>query len=496
MSRLACVELPSMPLQLLLRAHPEWRGLPAAVVSEDRPGGRILWVNEQAHKRGVLRGMRSAEGLSLARELRAGEVAQSAIDAATAQVCECLWRFTPDVEPAPPPDAGTFWLNAAGFSHGYVFPSLGEWAQALHAALLELGFVAATVVVGYTRFGTAALAKAYRGPVVFPSELDEHEATLAVPLARLGMEPKARDALAVLGVHTVGALLDLPHEGLLKRFGPAVQALHRAATGALRVPLAPAEPPEPIVDGLILDNPDSDATRLMFFVKQRLPGLLSRLAARFEALQSLSLSLVLAQAAGTVEAEVRPAEPTLDEVQLMDLVRLRLERVTLDAGVVEVGLTVTGIRATTEQLRLFLAECPRRDLRAGDRALARLRAELGEDAVTVARLRDAHLPEASFAFEPLAHLVRPAPTRTGPRTLVRRLRKTPEPLPESPRPRHGDGAVLALLGPYVLSGGWWGNAEMHDVERQYHFAETLAGDLLWLYYDRRTRAWFQHGQVE
>ena len=49
------------------------------------------------------------------------------------------------------------------------------------------------------------------------------------------------------------------------------------------------------------------------------------------------------------------------------------------------------------------------------------------------------------------------------RTLVRRLRLPPAPLPH--RPRHeedgwqlrgrGDAAVDSLLGPYVLSGGWW-----------------------------------------
>jgi protein ImuB len=52
--------------------------------------------------------------------------------------------------------------------------------------------------------------------------------------------------------------------------------------------------------------------------------------------------------------------------------------------------------------------------------------------------------------------------------------------------------VIRVLGPYVISGGWWAG----DVHREYHFAETRRGDLLWVFYDRRRRRWFHHGRVE
>jgi len=34
------------------------------------------------------------------------------------------------------------------------------------------------------------------------------------------------------------------------------------------------------------------------------------------------------------------------------------------------------------------------------------------------------------------------------------------------------------------------------VRREYHFAETQRGELLWIYYDRTRRRWFLHGRVE
>ncbi|MFB3820091.1 MAG: DNA polymerase Y family protein, partial [Candidatus Methylomirabilales bacterium] len=71
MDRLACIDLPAFPLQLLLQDHPEWRGLPAAVVAEDKPQAALLWVNEHARRAGILPGQRYAAALSLALDLRA-----------------------------------------------------------------------------------------------------------------------------------------------------------------------------------------------------------------------------------------------------------------------------------------------------------------------------------------------------------------------------------------------------------------------------------------
>ena len=73
--RLACVDLPAFPLQLLLRRHPDWVAQPVAVVAEDKPQGLVLWVNEKARQLGVLPGLRYAAALSLAGGLRAGAVA-------------------------------------------------------------------------------------------------------------------------------------------------------------------------------------------------------------------------------------------------------------------------------------------------------------------------------------------------------------------------------------------------------------------------------------
>ena len=74
MSRIACIDVPALPLQVLLQREPSWRRHPVAVVDRDEPQGRILWVNEAARQARILPGRRYAEGLSLSAELRAASV--------------------------------------------------------------------------------------------------------------------------------------------------------------------------------------------------------------------------------------------------------------------------------------------------------------------------------------------------------------------------------------------------------------------------------------
>ena len=117
------------------------------------------------------------------------------------------------------------------------------------------------------------------------------------------------------------------------------------------------------------------------------------------------------------------------------------------------------------------------------------------------RCEQGHLPEARFAFEPIEALPEPRPGPAAERILVRRIYPRPIPLTPLPRQMRNDGwaprdpeqgPVGLMFGPYVVSGGWW----RQEIHREYRFAETRRGDLLWVYYDRRRRRWFQHGEVE
>jgi protein ImuB len=495
MDRMACVDLPALPLQLLLKRHPDWHVRPAAVVDCDKPQGLVLWANERARALRVLPGMRYAAALTLAGDLRATVVPTSEIHKAVASVAKRLERFTPGVEPSED-EPGVFWLDASGLER--LYDSLARWGDGIRGDLKQAGF-RATVAVGFSRFATYAVARSKRGVVVFRDRSEERAVTQRVPLNRLGLEPAVRDALHKLGVHTVGRFVGLPPDGLDRRFGPDVGRVHRQATEALRVPLQPRRQQPPATERAHLDHSETNVARMLKTIERLLHSLIATVKGRCQRVAGLHVGFRFERLGDHIE-RVRPAAPTLDANQLLELIRLRLEALRkLPDGVIEIVLLAESAAATKEQKQMF-AERPRRDLGAANRALARVRAELGDDVVLHARLRDGHLPEGRFTWETLDRITASRPRDADTGQLVRRIYARPIPLPSRPRQEpdgwmlHGleQGPVVRVHGPYVVSGGWWNR----PVRREYHFAETQKGEMLWVYYDRPRRRWFLHGRVE
>jgi protein ImuB len=368
--------------------------------------------------------------------------------------------------------------------------------------------------------------------------------------------------LAKLGVYHVGALMALPETGLRKHFGAEIERLVQAAKGTREVPLQNTAEETPLVETVRLDEAESDCERLLFIVKRALQPLLLKLAKAGEALARLELHLQLEKRARESTSEVlretiAPHEPMLEIAPLMELVRLKLMALLAPCEGKSVGavlsLALRAIPAPANQAQLVLfAETPKRDLRAAERAFARLRAEFGPNAVVCAAEREGHLPEARFAWQPLSQVTTPAPKKAGfpasvsavlasqsPRlvlvssaeqsvqshvsqtpklTLVTEANSAaskpppvevteytvrrffPQAIALGSRKDPNDGwliaglelgAVTKLLGPYIQSGNWWRT----EVQRDYYFAEVKRGDQLWVYFDHNTRSFFLAGTL-
>ncbi|HET9626821.1 MAG TPA: DNA polymerase Y family protein [Kofleriaceae bacterium] len=505
--RIACLDLPAFPLQLVWNAEPTWRDAPVVVIDHDRPQGQVLHACERARAAGVLVGQRYAYALSLCRDLRARVVAAPQITAAIEDLRALLHQFSPRVEPGEP---GTFWLDGDGLAR--VFREAGDhagqaggaWGKVIALAIAQRGFHGA-VVVGFSRFATYAIARATRRGGVTVLRSADHERTMAdqVPLTRLDLDPTLRAQLAQLGVTAVGALVRLPGSGVLERFGREAFRLHQLAAGEAWDPIA-AQPPPAIPDErVVLDDDETDVERIMFALKPPIDRVLERLAGQHRALTALHVELALKHAVGHVELRadtIRPAAPTLDGRALLRLVHLRLTGAPPSAPINALRVWADDAPATREQLALF-AHKPRRDLRAADEAVARLRAELGDAAVVHAVLRDGHLPEAQFAWQPVHQVVAAQPTPRRVRPLVRRILAQPRRLPIDGRgPRDEEwlhvrlarGALRRVRGPYVVSGGWWAQDE---VARAYHLVDLPHGERLWVFFDRKRKRWRWQGAV-
>jgi protein ImuB len=334
---------------------------------------------------------------------------------------------------------------------------------------------------------------------VLKNPREERSAAQQISIGCLALEPSTRDLLEKLGVKTVGEFVNLPSSGVAGRFGPGAYHLHRLASGELNLPLQPEYPQPPDIQRLILDHAEIDIGRIMTVMQHLLSPLLQTISDRGHALAEILVWFRFDKAGEQVE-RIRPAAPTLDARQLLDLIRLRLHTVNrLCTGVVETALMGRSTAAIPKQLNL-IETLPKRDLAAANRALARVRAELGDRAVIHARLREGHLPEGRFIWEPLDTISTPRPHKTNKIPLIRRFCSKPLSLvPQSQlklERKNPDGKQMEpsehKLGPYIVSGGWW----QRPVHREYYYAETRSGEMQWVYFDRMRNGWFLQGSVE
>ena len=492
--RVACVDVPALALQRLLQREPSWATSPMAVVDEDKPTGRIEWVNQRAWRLQIRPGMRYAAALSLSGTLRAGVVSAEERALASTELVEALERFSPRVEPVPG-GAGAFWLDASGLER--LTPSLASWAAAIGAALDALGY-RATVVVGFRKFAVYALAMARYRTRVLGSPEAEQRAVRRAPVDRMELPADVLRFVERMGVRTLGQLLALSRAELVQRFGVEAGRLHLLSSEAAERSVQAQVRSAPIEALIDWDHAERNTARLTAAIRARLPGLMGQLVARDAQLKALELHLEL-EGGGRLSERLEPAAPTLDEALVLELVGLRLESACLSHGVSRVRIVALPQRAKRTQLSLVELP-PRRDLKAANRALARLRAELGDDAVGRLEVADGHLPEARARWRPLVDLRAAAPERVHLRPLIRRVQQPSQPLP--PRARiepdgwlvRGPeaGPVTQSFGPHVVDGGWWAT----PIEREYHFLETAHGHLYWTFYDRRRRRWFLQGEVE
>lgn len=496
--RLACVDVPELPLQILLRAHPAWRDGPCAVVAEERPEAPLLLLNRQARAMHLRTGMRFGEAKSLVPELRAGAVPDVEVEERASELVRNLQAFSPHVE-RDPVSAGVFYVDPSGLEHLYG----GElsWARCVQRFLRGARFHA-LIVVGYGRALSYALARTTRGVRVVDSLAQALELARDVPLERLALSPKLRTALERIGLSTLGDLRDFGVDALRLRFGAEAGRWCAVARGEEVFPLCPephASTPKSEVE---IDPPDADVARLCFAIKRGLDALLEDVRQRGQSVRALWLKLELERGDDSVQ-RLEPATSTRNAPLLLELLRLRLSTLALASNVERVVLEAELGDVVSGQLAMFT---PKRDLSAGERALARLRASYGEGVVCRAVLEDAHLPEAKFRWLEQTRL-EPARPRLAeddalalaPRPLVRRMLHKPEPFAGSVASEASGELVLlhagerfSLRGPYRTSGGWW----VREVMRDYYYARSPRDELLWVFFDQQRKAWFLQAWVD
>ncbi|MBK7744987.1 MAG: DNA polymerase Y family protein [Betaproteobacteria bacterium] len=509
----ACLLLPRLALDVFARAQAPWRqgaARPFAVTT----GGhypRIVSADAAAAAAGIRAGMLVSAALALAPAVLLRDRDPAGEARALAAVATWATQFTPGVSLAPP-DAV---LVDIGDSLR-LFGGLAALRTRLQQGAAALGY-AAWLAIAPTAVAALLLARAGHADTLV--RVEALPAALApLPLALTDADPGIVATLAAAGITTFGAASSLPRAGLARRGGAPLLATLEHALGVRADPRPRFVPPQRYAGRLELPAP-VDATEALAFAVQRLVvELAGWLLGRGLGVLELALTLEhehhLRRHLGTPGSLVRfaLAAPAREVPHLLAVLRERLARVTLP-GPVEAIVLESTLCAPLAGRNLGLL--PGDHDRATVPLLDRLRARLGEDAVTRIAPCAEHRPERAWTGAGLRPAAgNAAAPRSGKKSAPRLPRRAAAdtspslPLPAGPRPLwllaepEPLGARLAARpwvlqdGPERIESGWW---DGRDVRRDYFVAESPAGERVWIYRDGRhgfgegDGEWFVHG---
>lgn len=433
----------------------------------------------RAQAGGVAPGLTASAARALVFDLVVHPRDEAAERAALEGVAAWAQQFTPTACLAPP-DAVL--LETGGSLR--LFGGGERFAERLRAGLGELG-LNAVIAAAPTALGAELLARSGLSTLI--ADIDALRSALApLPLALLDLDAATLDSLAGIGAETLGACLRLPRDGLARRYGQALADALDRALGRLPDPRRPFVPPRRFAARLELPVPVADAEALVFGLRRMLAEFCGWLAGRGEGVTRLVVTLEH-EHRPTSRVALRLAVPSRDSAYLTRLARERLGATALAQPVSAAGIAGEETAPLASATHGLFGNAERV---AEDRELllTRLRARLGDDAVTWLAPFPDHRPERAHRESETA------PAADMPRLDHRRpLWLLPSPRPLACR----DGAPLLeaplelLAGPERIESGWWDGA---DAARDYYVARNAAGETFWVFRERRApAAWYLHG---
>ena len=506
-----------------------WDNLPIALSD----GLKIRAVTAAGAQTQVRAGMTVTEATSRCADLEVFPWDQVVIDGEVRRATAAFLGASPQVTPVTG-SPGMWWVGASGLD------SLGGEA-ALAQALLGLArrwHPAARVAIADScvaaRAGTwepanpqtprpKPQARNHDGLTIIPAGCDATYLATA-PVGLIPMDEAMAEALSALGIRTAGALAALPPDDVEQRWGRTGLMAWRLAQGQdrRRPGLATAEFPRTASADL---SPSVETMEpVLFLVRAALDRLVTGLVADGRAAATLAITLTLDDARGaattapahTITREIRLAHPMARLVPLFERCRALLDRWTLPAPICGVSVAVVATAPLAGE-QGDLLDPSWHDPAAADAAFARLRAELGADAIVVPVSSDNHRPERAGAWLPMDGERETGDGRKGQQPALSPVTHHPSPVtgasrqlevPELVEVECADGQPRVLwwrgrrmrienpAGPERLAGDWWRD----HYARDYWRCEDPDGEgTLVLYHDHSQAclssgsAWFVQG---
>ena len=457
---------PTLPLNAVWESASEID--PIAVHHYQHGQARIFQVGPIAHQLGVRPGQGLNQALALLPQLQSRPRKPAMEQRALEQIALAAYGHSHQVALAPP-DTVLLEISGSRRLHGNLTSLLKHLQDDLHAQGFAVGL------------GTAPLAAAAR----LLARRNRHCQSLSTlrsildhwPLDDLGLEANQIEALSGCGLMRLGQFMQLNRAQRIRRFGPTLDMSLQRLYGHQPGPLASWQPPERYHQRLELPVASDHSGALLFAFNRALDHLGAWLQARDRALTRLQLQLEHEDGGRPVVLRLSLARPGFDRPRLLELLQLKLEHIRLAAAIDALVLRAD----TTLDHRP-----PQADLWSGHNRgdawpalLDRLRARLGEDALSSIAPRPDHRPEKAWAWVP-----------PGTTSLCTETRPRPIWLLPAPRPCKRSDFHLEE-GPERIEAGWWDGQECR---RDYWVAHDRQGRRVWIFHEHEPRSgWFLQG---
>jgi protein ImuB len=545
----ACIFVPDFPVEAIVRAEPELRSRPVAVLEGKPPLDKVVAANEEARHTGVCPGMTKLQA-ELCDSVTLRDRSELQESAAHRALLDCAQSFSPRIEDVAP---DTLLLDLSGLEK--LFGSSPKIAREISHRASEMG-LETNVAVASTLEAALLAAHGFSGVTVVP-EGKESEILGGLPVEVLfadDTDPENAEFLETLqrwGIRKFRDLAALPEVELSERLGQRGLELQRKTCGVSNRTLVPSDPPLVFEEAIELEYPLVLLEPLAFVLNRVLDQLCARLQARALAAQELHLELTLedgffcepepalAEAEGMVSAlkiettkdtkvhegksVVKPLSrslrqggifersihlpvPLLDPKTFLKLLQLDLKAHPPGAPVTKIVLRIEPAKPRAAQNGLFQPSSPEPEKL--ELTLARICSVVGEGRAGSPELLDTHRREA-FEMKHFTPSAQKNGNGSAPNDLVTALRIFRPAVAvkvdhQNGKPSHISttkrkeisSEVLWAAGPWRSSGDWWERDSWIRDEWDIALREQTGITLYRLVHDLVEGKWMLEGEYD
>jgi protein ImuB len=483
------LELPALPLQIAERAGASREPLAISEGPEQRP--IVVCANEAAQAAGVREGQAVAAAKALAGELRV--LARDPL--AERETLERLAAWAAQFTPMSCVDGQGIALEVE--SSLRLFSGHAKLTSAIHRGVRGLGFHA-SLGVAPTALAARLFAKAEARGIAVRTCTDIatlRERVGELPLFLLDWPAETLARLTDLGVLRLRDMLELPVEGVARRFGPQAAIHLGRLMGSIADPREPHAPPPRFRSRLELPAEADGVDALLFPLRRMLAEMEGTLRGRGAGVQQLTLWLEHGRKSRT-RLDLEFASPERESDFILSIAREKLGRVTLRAPTIALDLRADVLLAYTPRESTWLPGAKEQAI-GRERLIERLAARLGRDRVFGIAIADDHRPDRNWAATQAPKTV-PGSLSAGknepgtvfgarPTWLLNRPQRL---ITRDDMPTY-QGELAFIAGPERIEAGWWDGIE---VRRDYYVAANMRGETFWIFREHRgDQSWYLHG---